>query len=67
MLIHWRSQHHFGKDMELFMRSSVICFWILSLDTKCMKTFLAVVKIKALVALVPHICNGHDATPIAFD
>lgn len=67
MLIDWRGQHHFSEDMELFVRGSIICFRILSLDTKCLKAFLAIVEIKALIALVSHICYGHYATPIAFD
>ena len=67
MLIDWRPQHHFSEDMVLSMRSSIICFWILSLDTKCLKAFLAIVEIKALIALVSHICYGHYATPITFD
>jgi hypothetical protein len=66
-LTHGRRQHDFSKDMELFMRIRIICFRILSLDTKRLKTFLAIIKIKALIALVPYICNGHCATPITFD
>ena len=66
MLIYWRTQHHFGKDMELFMGSSIVCFRILSLDTKGLKTSLAKIIIKALIALVSHIFYGCCATPIAF-
>jgi len=66
-LIHRRRKHDFSKDMELFMRSCVICFRILSLDTIPLKTFLAIIKIKALIALVPYICYWHCATPITFD
>lgn len=53
--------------MELSMRRSVISFRVLSLKTVSLKTFFAIVEIKALIALVPHICNGHCATSIAFD
>jgi hypothetical protein len=66
MLIYWRTQHHFGKDMELFMGSSIVCFRILSLDTKGLKTSLAKIIIKALIALVSHIFYGRCATPVAF-
>ena len=67
MLVDWRAQHHFSEDMELFVRSGIICFRILSLDTKCLKAFFAIVEIKALIALVSHIYYGHYATAITFD
>ena len=67
LLIQWRVKHHFSKDMEFFMRWSVIRFRVLSLDTESKKALLAIVKIKALIALVSDICNGHCATSITFD